>query len=427
MKKENKQRIRVDQLQPGVFIHLDEKWFNHPFLFNKLKIENWNQIEILEKSGIREVSWVPEKSDCWPMEEESAVPEAPPPAAGEEVDPYVALMWRIKKEKIEHLRQLRENLNQCTRNYDRTIRNVPQLMQQMMTGSKEAVAEAEKAVATMVDTFLGDTDAIVHLINIREQEEGIYHHSLNVSVLAIMLGKKAKLTPAELRELGMGALFHDVGKNRIEKKILKKKGPLTRAETAVVQLHPQYGFEIMTKSGVRDEGVLRTVMEHHEQFNGLGYPVGLKGEKISILARILRIVDFYDNLCNNGDDDKRMTPYEALSHMYARLQKQIDVELFSLFVRSMGIYPPGTVVQLSNGEIGIIISINPDNPLKPSLLLYDPNIPKDEALICEMADHDEVAIEKSLRIEEVPEQVRRYLSATTHVTYFMEQGAGEGK
>jgi putative nucleotidyltransferase with HDIG domain len=405
---------------------LDERWFDHPFLFSKLRLENWNQIEILEKSGIKEVFWIPEKSDCWPMEEEPAE-EQPPAAPPQEEDPYVALMWRIKKEKIDHLRQLRENITRCTRNYERTVRNVPNLMKQMMTGSKEAIADAREAVGEMVDTFLGDTDAIVHLINIKEQEEGIYHHSLNVSVLAIMLGKKAKLNPAQLHELGMGALFHDLGKNRIEKKVLKKKGALTRAETTIIQLHPKYGHEILTKSGVRDEEVLRMVLEHHEHCNGTGYPQGLKGGNISPLARILRIVDSYDNLCNHPDAALRMTPYEALSHMYTRLKPQIDLELFSVFIRSMGIYPPGTVVQLSNGDMGIIISINPDNPLKPSLLLYDPNIPKEEALICEMAEHNDLAIEKSIKIEELPEAVRRYLSASTHVTYFMDRGTGEGR
>ena len=102
------------------------------------------------------------------------------------------------------------------------------------------------------------------------------------------------------------------------------------------------------------------------------------------MARIVAIVDSYDNLCDNQGTQKRMTPYEVLSHMYTKQQSQIDVELFLVFIRSMGIYPPGTVVQLSNGEIGIVISINPSNPLKPSLLLYDPSIAREEALICEM-------------------------------------------
>jgi putative nucleotidyltransferase with HDIG domain len=428
MNLENKQKIRVGLLQPGVFIQLGGKWFSHPFLFNKFKLKNWDQIEIMEKSGIKEVLWIPEKSDCWPREADGSKEQPEPQKVVEsENDPYVELMWRIKKEQMEHLRKIHENMRRCTGDYNRISNKVPDLMKQMMSGSKEAIANAREAVGGMVDTFLGESDAIVHLINIKEKEEGIYHHSLNVSVLAIMLGKKAKLTASEMHELGMAALFHDIGKSRIEKKVLKKKGRLTRAELTIIQLHPQYGVDILTKSGVRDAGVLHAVMEHHEHCSGTGYPAGLKREKISKLARIIAIIDSYDNLCNNPDVEKRMTPYEALSHIYTHQQHQIDVELLSMFIRSIGIYPPGTVLQLSNGEIGIVITINPENPLKPSLLLYDANIPREEALICEMEDNEDIAIEKSIRIDELPDRVRQYLSATDHVTYFMEKGKGDGK
>jgi len=420
---ENKQKIRVNLLQPGVFIELIGPWFTHPFLFRKFKLKNWNPIEIMEKTGIKEVFWVPEKSDCWPREPEDAVAPEPQPAAAKENDPYVELMWHIKKEQIEHLHKLHENLRRCTQNYDHIIKNVPMMMNQIMNYSTEAVASAEETVGGIVDAFLGDTNAIVHLINIKEKEEGLYHHALNVSVLAVMLGKKAKLSSTEMHQLGIAALFHDIGKSRVEKKILKKQTALTRAEMAMLQLHPKYGVEILTKCAVRDNTILRIVMEHHEYFNGQGYPAGLTGDKISKLARILRIVDNYDNLCNNPDSKKRMTPYEALSSMYTKQQNQIDLDLFSTFIRSMGIYPPGTVVKLSNDEVGIVISINPDNPLKPSLLLYDANIPREEALICEMEDHEDIEIETSIRIEDLPEHIRLYLSATTHVTYFMDSGA----
>lgn len=344
------------------------------------------------------------------------------PIAPIEEDPYVQLMWRIKREQMEHLRKLHENLKQCTQNYDRVIKNIPAMMNSITAYSPEAVAAAEKTVSGIVDVFLGDTNAIVHLINIKEREEGQYHHALNVSVLAVMLGKKAKLSSAELQQLGMGALFHDIGKSRIEKKVIRKTTPLNRAETAVLQLHPQYGVEILNKCGIHDEAVLRMIMEHHECVGGQGYPAGLQGAKISKPARILRIVDSYDNLCNAADPKKRMTPYEALSHIYTKQQSQVDLDIFSIFIRSMGIYPPGTVVRLSNGELGIVISINPDNPLKPSLLIYDPQIPRDEALICEMENSDEIKIEHSIRIEELPDEVRLYLSATPNVTYFMAQG-----
>jgi putative nucleotidyltransferase with HDIG domain len=427
MVSENKHKTQVKLLQPGVFIQLEGKWFEHPFVFNKFKLKNWNQIEILEKAGIKDVTWIPEKSDCWPKEANVPKKLNPQTVVEKEDDPYLELMWRIKKEQIAHLKQIHENMRQCTKNYDNLSKNLPNLMAKMMTNSKEAIASAKETVGGMVDKFLGDSDAIVHLINIKERDEGIYHHSLNVSVLALMLGKKAKLIESEMHDLGMAALFHDIGKSRIENKVLKKKSPLTKAEISLLQFHPQYGIDIMAKSGVRDVGILQAVKEHHENYNGTGYPIGLRGEKISKMARIIAIADSYDNLCNNQNIEKRMTPYEALSYMYTKQKNEIDIELFLTFIRSMGIYPPGTVVQLSNGETGIVITINPINPLKPSLLLYDRSIPREEALICEMEENEDIAIEKSIRIDELPDEVRLYLSATPNVTYFMGKGAGNVK
>jgi putative nucleotidyltransferase with HDIG domain len=299
-------------------------------------------------------------------------------------------------------------------------------MAQMLTGSREAVASAEETVVGMVDSFLGDSDAIVHLINIQEKEDNIYYHSINVSVLALLLGKQAKLSPAEMHELGMGALFHDIGKNRIEKKVLRKTGQLTKAEQEIIQLHPRYGAEILAQSDVPD-GARRVVLEHHEQYNGQGYPSSIEGENISKLARIVRIVDCYDNLCNHPDQQKSMAPYEAVSYMYSRLHNHLDMNLFSEFIRSIGIYPPGAVVQLSNGDIGIVISANPGNSLKPSLLLYDPNVPKDEAIIIDMEDDIDITIEKNIRPEKLADEVRLYLNPTMRVTYFMEKGTKRGK
>jgi putative nucleotidyltransferase with HDIG domain len=426
MKMMTEQRIRVEQLQPGVFIRLNEAWFRHPFVFNQFKLKNWSQVETLRKVGVREVFWIPEKSDCLPREAEERGTGEPHAVAGKDEDPYVELLWRIKKERQERLKQKHQNLVQCTRDYERTIKSVPNLMASMMAGSQEAAETAKEAVNGMVDVFLGDTDAIVHLINIKEKEEGIYYHSINVSVLALMLGKKAKLAQAEMQVLGMGALFHDIGKNRIEKKILRKTGPLLKAELELIQLHPRYGVEILNRTGVPDE-VFRVVLEHHERFDGQGYPAGLKGNNINKLARIVMIVDSYDNLCNHPDPEKCMTPYEALAYMYSKRQSQVDMDLFSEFIRGMGIYPPGTVVQLSNGEVGIVISINPQNPLKPSLLLYDPDVPKTDALIFDMEDDLDITIEKCIHADQLPDEMRLYLCPTRRVTYFMEKGLKKPK
>jgi HD-GYP domain-containing protein (c-di-GMP phosphodiesterase class II) len=224
------QRIRVEQLRLGMFIRLFEGWLDHPFLFNQFKLKNWNQVETLRQIGVEEVSWVPEKSDYLPTEVEKLETSRPQLAAKKGGDPYLELLWQVKKERLERLRQKHQSLRQCTRDFERTIGTVANVMAGMLVGSEEALADARKTVMDMAKVFLGDTDAVVHFINIKEKEESIHNHSLNVTVLALMLGRKVKLTPDEMHELGMGALFHDIGKNRIDKKVLKKRGALTRAE-----------------------------------------------------------------------------------------------------------------------------------------------------------------------------------------------------
>jgi putative nucleotidyltransferase with HDIG domain len=428
---ETEQRIKIEQLQPGVFIRLRDSWFDHPFLFNSLKIKTPAQIESLRKAGIAEVIYVPEKSDCQPLplEQPKTTPAPPPkPAAPAPEDPVVKLLWQIKKERIEKLKEKQENLRKCIDNYNDTIQGIPDMMESMISGSQEAVGNAKILVTRIAAKFLTDDDSVMHLMAIKETEESIYYHSLNVSVLALMLGAKAGLTPIELRDLGMGALFHDIGKSKIDNKVLKKAPPLTKAEQNLIHLHPRYGVEIVAKGNDFPKNAALAILQHHEQYDGMGYPRHMKGEEISKLARIISIVNLYDTLCNDVDPKKAMNPYQALSFMYTKWKKALDPELVTLFIRSLGVYPPGTPVMLSNGVIALVMSVNPQNPMKPFLMLYDPDIPKSEAIMCEMEDLPEVTIEKSLRVENLPPEVCDYFNYTGKANYFVEniKGAGGG-
>lgn len=419
-------RIKIEQVQPGLFIRIEGSWFSHPFLFNRFKVKNAEQIETLKDLGIREVIYIPEKSDCLPLElDESAgeVKGVPSPSSSLQQDSVAQLLWRMKLDKSEHLKKRHAIIERCTESYTRTIKRVPAMMANLMTGSVESVNEAKEVVAGIVNIFLADVDATVHLINIKEKEETIYHHSLNVSVLALTIGKKLGLGSAELNFLGVGALFHDIGKNKIDRKILRKPPPLTKPELEIIHLHPRYGVEIVGQSKVFPPQAAEIILQHHEQVNGMGYPQRLSRERISLLARITAISDEYDNLCNHIDPEKAMTPYQALSYMYAKRQERLDMELLSMFIRCVGIYPPGTVVHLSNGMYGIVVSINPQSPLKPSLMLYDPSVPRAQALIFDMTDDLDVSIERSIQPEKLDPEVRRYLNPSTYLTYFVDDNS----
>jgi putative nucleotidyltransferase with HDIG domain len=430
---ESEKRIKIEQLQPGVYIRLQDSWFDHPFLFNSLKIKTTAQIESLKKAGIAEVIYDPEKSDCQPLplEEPKAKPSAPPKPASppSPEDPVMKLLWQIKKDRMGKLKEKQENLRKCNDNYQDTLKGMPDIMDSIISGSQEAVGNAKILITRIAAKFLTDDDSVMHLMAIKETEENIYYHSLNVSVLALMLGAKAGLTPVEMRDLGMGALFHDIGKTRIDNKVLKKTPPLTKAEQSLIHLHPQYGVEIVAQG--RDFPISAAVIisQHHEQYDGMGYPRRLKGEKISKLARIISIVNLYDNLCNDVDPKKALNPNQALSFMYTKWKKALDPGFLTLFIRSLGVYPPGTPVMLSNGLIALVMSVNPQNPLKPSLMLYDANIPKSEAVICEMEDLPEVTVEKTLRVENLPPEICNYFNYTGKTNYFFDtiQSADESR
>lgn len=422
--------IKIEQLQPGVFIRLETSWFNHPFLFSKFKIRNDVQIQTLKKLGIKEVICIPEKSDFLPVPPEDLHTEPEPEKPqeiGQQEDPYIQLLWEVKKERLEKLNKKREDLRRCTKDYQDTMKKVSAVMINLVTGSPEAVSNASVMMTQMVETFLKDADVIVHLINAKEKEEGVYYHSLNVCILSLMLGKKLNLTANEMHNIGMGGLFHDIGKNRIDRKVLRKQTSLTNAEKDILHLHPRYGVEILSRSNVFPKTATQVVYEHHEQIDGHGYPRGIKDKEISKLTRIVSIANVYDNLCNNPDPEKSLTPYQALSYMYTKYQTKLDMDLFPIFIRCLGIYPPGTIVKLNNDVIGIILSINPQNPLKPSLMLYDENIPLNEAVIFDMEDDPDVAIAQSLRPESLPAEIYNYLKPSLRINYYMSKDEGMGK
>jgi HD-GYP domain-containing protein (c-di-GMP phosphodiesterase class II) len=213
-------------------------------------------------------------------------------------------------------------------------------------------------------------------------------------------------------------LFHDVGKQKIPKTILYKRGPLSHSEQKLIQLHPQYGAEMMAMVADFPREAGQIIRQHHETNDGKGYPEGLTAQNISFLAKITAIANHYDNLCNRLDPQDSLTPHESLSQMYWKRQDKFDRALLSLFIGCLGVYPPGTVVQLTNGIIGIVESISSGTPLQPTVLIYDPTVPKNEAIIFDLEFEPDVKIERSLRPSQLPPEVFAYLDPRQRVSYF---------
>lgn len=424
--------ISVDQLRPGVFVKLDSLWFSHPFLFNKFKIKNEEQIQTLKELGLEQVTYIPAKSDKLPKAESKVVKKNDNNKVDQTADTSAEQSnlankyWEIKNKRIRQLKEIRTRINHCEQKYQETIKKLPHLMNQVFSGSKEGIQNAENIVIEMVSNFEGEKETIMHLVDAGEYEESLAYHFLNVSVLALMLGNEAGLGEQDMQCLGMGALLHDVGKLKIEKKVLRKPGNLSRPELELIQLHPRYGLELASKIGQVPEKSLKVIWQHHERFCGNGYPKGLVGKEIERLARITMIANIYDNLCNNLDPDNSVTPNQALTLMHTQYGQVMDMTLFNIFVQTLGIYPPGSLVLLSNQEIGMVITNNPSAPLKPLVLLYDPEIPKKEAIIINLAEDTDLAILRSFHPNELSKEVYNYLTPRKRVAYFMEQNQEKG-
>jgi putative nucleotidyltransferase with HDIG domain len=412
--------VSLDQLRVGVFVRLEMKWFAHPFLTNSFKITKPSMIDALRDLGLKKIICVPEKSDVLPLslkQESVSAPEPPatPPAPDEEMQK----LWAVKKERIEQLKKRRQIVAQCEKRFQSGVTTVKNVMRNIYTGSAESVAEADELLRDLINSLDIDKEAAVQLVNTEMGNQNTYYHSLNVSVLTMMLGREYGLDPGELRLLGLGALFHDVGKNRIPKTILLKTDPLTPVEANFLQLHPKYGEEIVSKVEAFPKESVDIVLHHHERFNGKGYPDRLSGKDISLLTRISAIANSYDNYCNRLDPRESLTPYEALSRMFALESDAFDKELLSLFIQCLGVYAPGTIVKLSNGLIGLVISVTRNNPLKPNIVVYDPQIPKEEALIFDLRDDPSLTIERSIRPHHLDPEIFNYLSPRTRITYYV--------
>ncbi len=417
-------KVIIDQLREGVFIRLDLKWFEHPFLFSSFKITSQEQLSILRELGISQITCIPEKSDVLPLSPRQICPAERPPSiipvpAAESVE--AKQLWELKKERIERLKLRREKDEKCEMQFQKSIAEVKNVMQNIEAGSQEAYEESDRLMQSIVASLMPEKESAVQLMNTKFGKENVFFHSLNVAVLSMMLGREYGLDSEMMRILGLGALFHDIGKSRIPKSILHKAAALTRAERNFYQLHPRYGIDILSKLDMVPSEAMHAVYQHHERNDGRGFPEGLAAEKISLFAKIISIVNVYDNHCNRYNPQDSLTPHEALAHMFGMQKEQFNKDLLALFIQCLGVYPPGTIVKLSNGFIGMVISVNPRNPLHPSLMIYNPEIPKKEALIYDLMDEPNLEIEQSIKPSQLALEVHDYLSPRTRVTYYVAE------
>lgn len=408
--------IVIEQLRVGMHVILDIHWLDHDFPRNSFKIKNAEQLEKILKLGLKKVRIDPSRSDTVP---EPMLPDAPALVAETSVEPVETPMAKAKRERLERINQQRAAVVECERKFLKTATTLKSINANLFARPQEAYQRANELVDQMVDSILTDRDIAIHLMKDKYGGEDMYFHSLNVSVLAMMLAKQLGLPKEDVKELGFGSLFHDIGKIEIPDKVLLKSIGLTKAEMHLIQQHCAYGEPIARKIGLSKKAV-DIVTQHHECMDGSGYPRCLSGDQISPLARTVAIVNTYDNLCNRPNPADSLSPYAALSHMYAHERKRLDSGPLGVFIRCLGVYPPGTVVRLSDGTLGLVVAVNSSKPLRPSVLIHDPEVPSSEAVILDLEFETELNIAECLKPMQLPRDALEYLAPRRRMTYYFD-------
>lgn len=412
--------ITMNQLRVGLYIELDLKWFEHPFAFSHFKIKNEEQISTLRSLGLQTVRYNPGLSDIVPPPLEQAEVEAP---ATSTPAPDVSPALAAKRAMMERLKKHRAEAARIEGAFARTARTIRDIEKNLFTKPEETTRQANELIGQISDSILCAPELAIHVMGDTLGNEELYFHSLNVTMLSIMIAREMQL-PAELASvLGLGALFHDIGRKNIPDKVLTKIEPYTASEQHLYELHAQYGYDITQKLQL-PAAVGAIVRDHHELFDGCGYPRRLKGEAIGVLARVVAIANCYDELCNPVSAAQALTPHEALSIMFAKHRARFDPKLLQVFIRCLGVYPPGTIVQLSNSMTGMVTTVNTAKPMRPMLVIYDASVPRSEAIMVDMEQEPDLQIVNAIRPGQVPPDIYAYLSPRKRVSYYFDGQPG---
>lgn len=362
-------RISIEQLRPGMFIvEMDLPWYRTPFLFHKRLIQDRETIAVMKQHGVQSVTIdtakgidvqeapvlsaavpahpVGNREPAAPAEE--TVPGTPmTPPAGESAQAVAASVYTEAQETMERI-------------FADLERGVP-----------PTPAETKVVVTGVLNQVLNTrSELILHstFLKVKQFDRSLGAHALDTAILSLVVAVESGVDPALYEHLGTGALLHDVGYVRLPRNLVRKRDECNESERRLLEQHTQLGTAVLgDQSGFHDD-VCRIVMEHHERCDGSGFPRQLKAQDIAPLAQIVGIVDFYDKLVSRRGGRPAMIPHDAVRQLFLVGERgQYPKSLVEAVIRSIGVYPVGSLVRLNTGEQAVVVGVNPEQRLKPQV------------------------------------------------------------
>ena len=344
------EKINVSDLRVGMFVvELDIPWEESSFMFQGLEIRSPGDVLAVQKECSH--VWVDYDEFSLRLNESSS--EMPAQGVGFIQDTGVQV-----EDELEAANEVHELASQA----------ITDVFKEIRLGAEIDGGKVKQAVNGCVDSILRNPDASVWMTRIQAKHEATAQHSMNVAALSIIMAKSMGMSPREMEDIGVCGMLHDVGKTSVSTEILQKTGPLTDEEWAEMQSHTRYGRDILMSTNSVLSGAADVAHSHHERPDGKGYPRGLDDDSIPLFAKIVSIAEAYDTMTINQPYRAAYSPSDALQELYAQCGKQFDESLVIRFIDAIGIFPPGSIVEMINGEVGIVLS-NTKDKLRPRVII----------------------------------------------------------
>lgn len=349
-----KKQIDIVQLKQGMYVaDLDRPWLESPFLFQGFIVDSDEDLQTL-KSLCKYVFIDPEKGDDANTSLEHI---------------SISKIDLNDRKRADVVVSFEEEIGKARKVHHRTRSQLDNMFNDARMGRSIDVTGAREVVSDMVDSIVRNPDAMQWLTNLRKRDEYTAIHSLNVCIFALTFGRYLGLDDTELNELGIGALLHDIGKMRMPLEILNKEDKLSDEEYDIIRQHARHGYDILQQTPGLPASTLDIAYCHHERKEGNGYPRGLINDEIPLFAKMVSIVDVYDAITSDRVYHHGMNTLDALKNMFEWRKHELDSDLVERFIRCLGIYPIGSLVELNTDEVGIVISVVQGRRLTPMVML----------------------------------------------------------
>ena len=360
-------KIQVDALKLGMYVsELDRPWLETPFLFQGFPI--LSKQELLQLQQCCEYVFIDEEQSVILNHEEIA--QTP---HGKPVQRFQTRRLNTHLDKGVKSRGQRrafvDSVPEAREIYTRSHEYIDNLFEDIRLGNTLDLDSARELASRTVENIIDNENAMLWLTLLKRKDAYTSYHSINVGTLSVLFGNYLGLSEGDLRLLGMGALLHDIGKMRVPASILNKSQRLDPQEMSLMRQHPDLGVAILEEAKGIPPQVREIIYAHHERYDGSGYPRGLKGDEIQLFPMIVSMVEVYDAMTSDRAYHERISAHEVLNLMYGWGESVFKRELLEEFIRCLGIYPIGSIVELSSGEVAVVMTVNRTYHLCPQVML----------------------------------------------------------